>query len=300
MTGRISTAQMFDRNQSNVATARGREIRSSTQAGTQKQLLQASDDPTGYIMAEGLKTDLKERDEFIHGGNLALQIINATDGVLERAQDLVQRAHEIAIQASGTDERSSEARRTLKPEIEALRPQFYHHLNTRFGNRTLLAGTDVDKHAFDVRGNYLGNDIIENFEVERGFKIPININAREALLGEGVIGGVNICQAINAVTDGILNDDVEMIRSSLDVLYKATEQLSLSRAKIGGSQRAITLATNSHSDVKVEEASFVSQIEDADTIKAFSDLAKDQTNLQAAMATGHKVISFKPFEEFFK
>jgi flagellin-like hook-associated protein FlgL len=52
--------------------------------------------------------------------------------------------------------------------------------------------------------------------------------------------------------------------------------------------------------VKLGNADAISKVEDVDATKAFSDLAKDQTILNAALNTTHKILTQTPPDVLFR
>jgi flagellin-like hook-associated protein FlgL len=100
--------------------------------------------------------------------------------------------------------------------------------------------------------------------------------------------------------DGLQKNETTLINSTIEDFTKAIDQISLARGEIGSKMAQIQRAIGTQENIKVDGISTISQIEDADSVKVFSDLARDRTVLQAAIATSQKLINENPTDTFFK
>ncbi len=298
MAGRISTPQIFDRANTHIASAREKEILSSEKAASGKEIVRPSQDPAGYMVATALKDDLAIIGTTLKNANAASRVLNLTEGVVAGLQDTLQRAYELAVSAAGDG--STQVRKYSLSEIETLYDSCIQVLNTRYGNRTLLGGFKTDQVAFDKQGNFLGDGGQIEVEVARGLYIPINISGERAVMGVGVDGGINVLSPLKSLIEGLKSDNSEMIQKSLEGFIKANDQLSLIRGEIGSRTAQIDRAVNSQEQISVDSTSAVSEIEDADAVKVFSDLARDQNVLRAAISTSNKILSENPTDIFYK
>lgn len=298
MAGRISTPQIFDRANNHIANAREKEVLSSEKAATGKAIVRPSQDPAGYMVATSLKDDLSVLNTTVKNANAAARVLNLTESVFGNLQDTLQRGYELAIAAAGDG--STEQRKYTFSEVETLFDSAVQLLNTRYGNRTLLAGFKNDTAAFDPQGNFLGDGGQIEVEIARGLYIPINISAERAILGVGMDGGINVLDPLRVFIQGLKTNDSALIQGSLEGFVKANDQISLIRGEIGSRTAQIDRAINSQEQVSIDAISAVSEIEDADAVKVFSDLARDQTVLKAAISTSHKILSENPTDIFYK
>jgi flagellar hook-associated protein 3 FlgL len=192
MTTRVSTAQLFQGGQERIAQARGKEVRSSEQASTQKQLLKVSEDPTAWVHAANLKNDLALQESISKNAASANHVLTATETLLAEVQNSAQRAHELAISASSSTGNGGLERKAVLSEVESLYENVIRTLNTRYGGRTLLAGFKSEGPAFDRSGKFVGDSHEFNLEINRDLKVPLNISTEQSIQGEGMGDGVNI------------------------------------------------------------------------------------------------------------
>jgi flagellar hook-associated protein 3 FlgL len=300
MSGRISTPQIFDRANSHVANAREKEVLSSEKASTGKAIVRPSQDPAGYMVATALKDDLSILGATVKNADAASRVLTLTESVFSNLQDTLQRAYELAIAASGENTGSDATRKYTFSEVETLYDSAIQLLNTRYGNRTLLGGFKSNQAAFDTHGNFMGDGGQIEVEIARGLYIPINISAERAVLGRGLDGGINLLEPLQNFIQGLKTSDTRLIQSSLEGFVRANDQISLIRGEIGSRTSQIERAINSQEQVEVDSVSAISEVEDADAVKVFSDLSRDQTVLRAAISTSHKILTENPTDIFYK
>lgn len=298
MSTRISTEQIYQRHQANIAKAREKETISSQKAASGKELLHPSENPSGFLSINWLKENLDSEDVMSKNGKMASHVLSMTEGVLTRLQDVVQRAHELAVSASGDTTEGS--RKHISEEAKTLFENALQTVNSKYSNRTLLAGFRNDGPAFNEKGEYLGDSGEINIEIARGLIIPINMTGDKAILGNGLTKGVNILQALSNLYEGLSKNNTELLRSTLDTLLTANDQISVMRGEIGARMKQIDIVNNQQEMSRIESLSEISRIEDADSIKVFSELARDETILKAAIATGQKLLSDNPTDILFK
>jgi flagellar hook-associated protein 3 FlgL len=300
MAGRISTPQIFERSQTSVSSAREKEMVSAEKAATGKASLRPSEDPAGYMVANSLKDELSTLGTTIKTANAASKVLNITESVFSSLQDTIQRAYELAVAAAGQGVSSDATRKYTSSEVQTLYDSAIQVLNTRYGGRTLLAGFKSDKPAFDSQGNFLGDGGQIEIEVAKGLKIPINITGERAVLGKGIQGGINLLEPLKNFVLGLQTNNTQLIQSTLDGFTKANDQISLIRGEIGSRTAQIDRAVANSEQVKIDSISGISEIEDADAVKIFSELSRDQTVLKAAISTSQKILTENPTDIFYK
>jgi flagellar hook-associated protein 3 FlgL len=300
MSTRVATSQLFQNGQTSIGSAREREVRSSERASSQKQLTRPSDDPGAWMKVADLKNDLALQDSLAKNAAGVNHVLTATENLLSDLQGFANRAHEIAVASSSTTGAGEQSRKAYATEAEALYDSVIRTLNTRYAGRTLLAGFKSEGPAFNHDGEFVGDSNSISLEIDRDFKVPTNLSTDETVFGKGQREGVNIPKSFKDLLDGLKNDDVNQVRSTLDSLLKAIDQLSLARTHIGARMKAVEDTTNSHAEQKIQKEEAISQVEEADPIKAFSDLARDQTVLKAAISTTDKILHDNSLDMLYK
>ncbi len=295
---RVSTVQVFDNAQRNIQNAKEREAVSAEKSSSLKELSKPSQSPAEWMIVETQKNDMAVREGISKNAMLASHMINTTDGVISQAQELVQKVHTLALSAVGNA--AGDVSKHVLPEVKGLYENFIQNLNTKFGSRSLMAGQKSTGPAFDIKGKFLGDAEKIEVEIDRGLFVPINVSGGQAILGEGLRDGVNIIQGMKNLITGLETSNQELIGGSLDVFTKATDQLSIARTQLAGSSMAIEKAIQRNTENKIQQLDAISQIEEANPIKVFSDLARDQTVLRAALESSHKIMSESPADILLK
>ncbi len=299
-TSRVSTNQMYTNAQEHVSKARDREQASAEKTSTQKQVVRPSDNPSGWMLASQLKDEKSTRATLEKNAEVANHVLKATETVFEQAQECVGRAYELAIANSGTALGGGAARMGAYTEVQGIYEGMLQALNFRYGNRTLLAGHRSDGPAFDSNGQFLGDNGQLEIDIDKDTSLSLSFSAPKHILGEGGMGGVNLLDAFQRLMVGLKSDDTNTIQNTIEDLKRGIEQLSTARAEVGTRMQSIDRALGRHASHLISTADQISQIEDADAAKAFSDLARDQTILQAAVKTSEKILNENPADIFFK
>ncbi len=300
MAGRISTNQIFERTQTNIAAARERELVTTEKASTGRELVRPSDDPAGYMVSNNLKDGLSVLNSTLKNAQAAIKVLDMTESIFANVQDTLQRLGELAVAAAGEGVTDAASRKFTASEVYTLYDSLVQQLNTRYGNRTLLAGFKSDRPAFDRNGNFLGDHGSIEVEVADGLRIPVNISGERAVMGRGIENGIHLLAPIQQFIKGLQENDVKMIQGTLEGFTRANDQVSLIRGEIGSRTNQINRAISTQEQFQIDSVSAISQIEDADAIKVFSDLARDQNVLRAAISVSHKILSENPSDIFYK
>lgn len=300
MPSRVSTSQIFSNAQNHISTAREREVSSATKAATQKEITKPSQSPGQWTVAANLKDDLSIRENIAKNAQFANGFLTASDNTLAQLQELVGRTHVLAIEAGGSASVSPEQYHRVLPEVEGLFQNVLQALNTEFGHRPIFGGYQSQHKAFDSEGRFLGDDGKIEVEIDRNLKVPVNLSGSQIIMGEGVRGGVNLIETYNTLLEGLREGNIDRVRSSLEGLTNVVDQLSLGRTQIAGSMSEIQKALDSHQIQQEQGQKVVSELEDADPIKVFSDLVRDQTVLRAAIETNRKVLNEDPVGTLLK
>lgn len=295
---RVSTVQFFDTAQRNIQNAKEKESVSAEKSSSLKEISKPSQAPAEWMIAETQKNDVVVRDGISKNANLASHMINTTDGVLAQAQDLVQKVHSLALSAVGNA--AGDVSKHVLPEVRGLYENFIQNLNTKFGSRSLMGGQKSSGPAFDIEGKFLGDSGKIEVEIDRGLFVPINVSGSQAILGEGLKDGVNIIQAMKDLISGLETHNSDLVGSSLEIFTKATDQISTMRTQLAGSSLAIEKSIERNAENRIQQLDAISQIEEANPIKVFSDLARDQTVLRAALESSHKIMAESPADILLK
>lgn len=102
---------------------------------------------------------------------------------------------------------------------------------------------------------------------------------------------VNIFSVMKAFTDGLQAGDPSQIQNSVASLDDAFKQVLEHRSTLGARQNIAEMGAASLESASARNKGIVSGLEDSDAFEAFSDLAKNETSLEAALKSSEKIVS---------
>jgi len=127
---RISTAGMFRASLGQMQELQSALARTQEQIASGKRLLAPSDDAIGAARSIELRELSSRIEQFNRNGNLAQSRLSVEEQALASAGDLLQRARELAVQASNGTQ-SNETRAFIATEVRQLKEQMIQLANTQ-------------------------------------------------------------------------------------------------------------------------------------------------------------------------
>lgn len=103
--------------------------------------------------------------------------------------------------------------------------------------------------------------------------------------------GVNVFATLQDFASALRKNDRAGLQKSLDGLDTAFRQVLASRAVVGARQNAVIGNQALIDTMQVNNIGLRSTIEDADSVKVFSDLAKNETLLNSTLETNKKLLT---------
>lgn len=189
--------------------------------------------------------------------------------------------------------------------------------------------TNTQPFDSEGNGSYKGDDGNIMVEVQKDVFIGMNIPGKELFLGPAakvapgaappVVGspGMAAAQAeagrnpasspematqsrtdptqsifatLEALRVGLMTNDVDQIRATLDPLDKISTRVITTRSEIGARSAGIDSAIANMGKKNVFNAELQSGIEDADVIQVVSDMAREESVLRASLQASNKLI----------
>lgn len=148
-----------------------------------KRIQTTSDDPAGAAQSLSLRGRLGDVDRWRSGVDAAKPLVGAAVGALQQANDLLQRARELALQAANATQSPSD-RTTLAIELDSIRESLLELANTKYGESYVFAGENNDEPAFAEVGSGDARRIAYRGDwAQRTIEIGAGVRAR--VLGAG-------------------------------------------------------------------------------------------------------------------
>ena len=272
---KISTAQFFRSNAE--ALTKGQFTVSELQAklGSGKQLTSPSQDPQQASLISRLESDLERQAIYQENIAVAKTRLTSEETALSSITELFLRASELAIQgANGT--MASEDRAVLGTEVAELRKELIRLGNTRDVNgEYIFAGNRVDTAPFVDDGTgqiqYVGDTGKLNVNVSDSRSIKVNTVGNELLLTEDFA-------AIRALEEGLIQDDIGAVQSSIESLKLSSDRISVSFGRMAGRFAALDSQSELLEDTSLRLKSLVSENKDLDYAQAITMLQKSHVS----------------------
>lgn len=284
------------------------------QNATLKRINNPSDDPVGNVKLMSIRNETLDNTQFEKNSNLAKTFLNFTDSSLDEVTSLVSRAKELALGQSSAAANGPESRKMVAEEIQNIEAQIKAISNRRLGDRYIFGGYKTNQPPFDQEGKYFGDDGNIMVEVQKDVFVGMNIPGQDVFIGKAqLVNGqkrdpaqvttpeMALQQTASAPTDnifrtlsnlrvGLLTNDIDAIRSTLDPLDNISSRVISSRAQLGARLQGIDSAISNMGRSGVFNAELQSSIEDADLIQVVSDMAKEETVLKASLEASNKLV----------
>lgn len=263
---------------------------SQRQVSTGKRVLSPSDDPVGISLALGLRRDQSATAAWGRNIDDSLTWLDTTDRALGQGLDIVQRAHELAVQG-GNGTLSTDARNLIADEVETLKSQFVEVGNSSIGGRFIFGGTATDTQPFDPATETATAPIntgLMNREVAQGSVVSVNITADRLQDPPGATG--DIFTVLDNLAAALRTNDSTAIGTALGDLDVHQDNISALRGEGAAKTNRLELTSSRFEAQKIATSQQLSSIEDVDMAQAITDLSMRESVYRSALAVGAKVI----------
>lgn len=287
------------------------------QNATQKRINTPSDDPVGNAKLMTIRNETLDNKQFESNANLARTFLNYTDSSLEEVTNLMSRAKELAIGQASSAANGPESRIMVAEEIKHIQQEVAAISNRKLGDRYVFSGYKTNTQPFDDEGNYHGDDGKIMVEVQKDVFVGMNLPGRDVFHGlpnekekaqalapdsalqvspelameqKSARAQEDIFRTLETLRVGLMTNDVDTIRSTLEPLGKISDRIITARAQVGARLSGIENAENSMQKANGFNAELQSNIEDADIIQVVSDMAREETVLRASLQASNKLI----------
>lgn len=259
------------------------------QVSTGKRVSSPSDDPVGISLALGLRRDQGATEAWGRNIDDSLTWLDTTDRALGQGLDVIQRAHELAVQG-GNGTLSTDARNLIADEVATLKSQFVEVGNSSIGGRYVFGGTQTDRPPFDPATEQAVAPInanLMNREVAQGSVVSVNITADRF---QGPAGTPDIFAVLDGLSTALRTNDSTAIGTALAQLDAHQDNISALRGEGAAKTNRLELTQSRFEAQKIATTDQLSKIEDADMAQAITDATMRESVYRAALAVGAKVI----------
>lgn len=296
---RISTAQM------QLQGTRAMLDRFSDLATTQNQLavgkriIKPSDDPLGTARMLPLNEIISIHEQYNKNSDAAETRLELEDGTLGSVIDVLQRVHELSIQASNTT-LSMADRSNIAAEVSESLKSLLGMANTRESNGDyLFAGDDVATTPFTEAPagtfNYVGDNGQRNLQIGPTRQIAVGDPGDDVFMNIPFSGGGN--QSLFETIDTFVNE-LQSGTPSPNIatdIKAAMSHIVTFRSKAGARLNAIDTHRNLNDELILQSTTSVSNIEDLDYAEAISRMNLQMVGLQASQQSFERIQNLSLF-----
>jgi flagellar hook-associated protein 3 FlgL len=271
-------------NQSLLSTLSALQNMTEKVAST-KELNRPSDNPADVRSAVQLRDILAELNQYQRNIDNATGQVDAMDNAMAAVGDLIQRAHELAIEGANGALGASD-RAAMAQEVTQLIEALAQDAGAQYSGSYLFSGFSVDKPPYAVTGPgtvspYQGDHGVVIARIGPASTMQISVSGDEVF--QPAIDALT--QLRNDLLSGnpVQQTTISQIQSSLDNLLSF-------RAQVGARANRLEQAKTSQESLVTSNQALLSQLEDADMPAVITELTKRQTTYQATLAVTAKVM----------
>ena len=249
------------------------------------------DDPVAAQQILHLNSSNATIDQYARNIASGTATLSMADSAMSSMNDALTRTKEIALEMSnGTNNASDMA--AAASEISQLKSQMISLGNTQVNGNYIFAGYKSNTPPFDATtGAYGGTDNSVSLQIAADSSVTVGTSGAQLVSGGTPPGssGTDIMAIFDNLTTALNSGDSSGVQAQLTNIDNAASQVTNARSGVGGSLNRLTSASSSGDSAKLATTTLLSSVQDADYIQVVSDLTKQQTAYQTALAAAAKV-----------
>lgn len=282
---RVSTNMIYDQGVRALQTQSAALLYTGQQIATGRKILTPADDPVASARALDVNQSRSVNQQFITNQGYAEDALKLVEGQLDGATEIIQYARERVL-AAGNPALSDSDRRSIAADLRAQFDAMLGIANTRDANGDyLFAGYQSNTSPFQkdpvtLTASYAGDQGTRTMQVSSSRFIPVSF-AGETAFGAGnesvfkVLGDFITALEAGGAVSGAVGTALGELDRSLDKVLTVV-------AQVGSQRLEIEQLGFIGSDLDLQYATTLSNLQDLDYNEAISRLTQQQTYLQAA------------------
>lgn len=281
---RVTDKSLFNTVSNNLQANIEKLLQLQESASSGRRINRPSDDPAGAMKVIDYDTAISKVEQYERNvGNGNANLIS-TESAISSVQEVVQRAKELAVQASDSSNDSSD-RAIIAKEIEQIYNQVLSVANTKINGKYIFAGYNISNAPYSSDNTYTGTYPGGYMEVEVDSGATVGINMPGYMVFGSSVYGTNILGTLDSLKTALENNDTDGIGTSMTTLDSALDQLNNARAEVGAKTNRLDTANSYLSKLKIDLTDFKSQAEDADLTEVITSLTMQQSIVEASRAS---------------
>lgn len=282
---RVSTNMIYDQGVRALQTQSAALLYTGQQIATRRKILTPADDPVASARALDVTQSRSVNKQFTTNQGYAEDALKLVEGQLDGAGEIIQYARERVL-AAGNPALSDVGRKSIATDLRAQFDAMLAIANTRDANGDyLFAGYKSDKAPFEgssatLAAAYGGDEGTRTMQVSSSRFMPVSFGG-ERVFGAGDDSVFKVLgEFISALEGGGAVSDA--VSTALGGLDTSLDNVLTTRAQIGSQLVEVEQLGFIGSDLDLQYATTLSNLQDLDYNEAISRLTQQQTYLQAA------------------
>lgn len=286
---RVSDKSLYNTITNNLQTGLEKLLQLQESASSGKRINRPSDDPSGAMKVMDYDTAISKVAQHERNVGNGYSNLTATESAISSVQEVVQRAKELAVQASDASQDSSD-RAIIAKEIEQIYNQVLSSANTKVNGKYIFAGYNNSTAPYSSDGTYNGTYPGGYMEVEVDSGSTVSINIPGYMVFGSSAYGTNILGTLESLQTALENNNTDGIGTAMNTLDSALDQLNNTRAEAGAKTNRLDISKSYLSKLKLDLTDFKSQTEDADLTEVITRLTQQQNIVEVSRASVSMVL----------
>jgi len=262
------------------------------EASTGMKISSPSDDPTTAQQIVRLQSQTAATNQYARNITNGTALLTMANSAMSSMSNTLTSVKQLALQMSNGTNSDPTAMSAAVQQLQQLKSQFISLGNTQLNGTYLFGGFKNDTPPFDsATGTYTGTTDTTNYEIAPGSSVPVAISGSQVVTGGTPPGssGTDIMGMFDNLISALNSGNSAGVQAQLGTIDKAATQITSAEATVGSSMNRLTTATTTGQDNNLATTQVISSLQDADYTQVVSDLSKQQTAYQAAIASSAKI-----------
>ncbi|KHC93446.1 flagellar hook-associated protein 3 [Thermotoga sp. Mc24] len=294
---RVTNKMISDRVLFNIQTSLKRIAKLHDQLSSGYKVRYPSDDAVVAKRASDILTRKRELEQFQRSVDHVQTYVNAYDSALQTVSSITQRLRELLVRAANGTLSKAE-REAIAEEIDKIKENLVEVANTRIENEYIFSGYDVFSQPVENENGTWKISTLPASDKSRsilvlGHSIDYGVTASEVFELDSGKNVFQMLEEVSATLRSNLNETQISERVSnvfLKELSYFEERITRTIGEVGGVSRFIDMVNSRVQDLDFFFTEYLSKERDADITELVTDLAMQQSVLEAALKSASRVL----------
>ncbi len=282
---RVTNRIVFDNFMRDINRNRTQMAEIQSNLSSAKQVRFPSQDPVSFQRSRSIEEDIRESKQFQKNINSGLRQSRLVQDALDTSIDDLIEIKRILVQSS-SDTYNAADRGNMADQIAGIRDSLIATFNLSYGDRYLFAGTNSSTEPFNLDASATGgvadtsNSTPLSVTVDNGVDIEISVTGSEIRATEEG----DFFETIQNIEDALRANDGDALNNLIPAADELIDHTTDVTSRLGNNIARMEYMFEQYENTKITQQSEISKLVDTDYAQAISDLQKNETIYQSAMA----------------